>query len=449
MHPWTTILAPADLAHLSIESLASNQDRLVTGFDIYNSMRSIMSQETTDLIGIPPWSYDLLQDIIPSERSCVDAKIPSEFCPCIMARSDMAPSFYIGHSEQPNKYHVPGLIYDRKSQAFIPRKPNGILSPAPERSFVMKPQHREVTKPLCNTTLDSYINQEVLRESWEMIENITSRYNGAEVSGGIFLYPRQSILLAYLIQQEIASTSRRVNAKTKQLEPFRICETGFGSGHSSALFLSVSPDVEVISFDLFNRPYQLATANALNSYFDNRLKVIIGDSCYTLKQYQSQCHFLHGSSLCETDNIDLINQSGAGVTLTSTAMDVSFVSYTLPTHLKQLLTSIDSRFFQSLEDSSVYFGKRSTWASKKFGPDAQWATLFKKGCIENISCFEEESRTLDGSLRLARGKEQTISHRFCFATNTGKCGQSTHQATKSSSWQKEDFCQAWMVSHPN
>ena len=38
------------------------------------------------------------------------------------------------------------------------------------------------------------------------------------------LYPRQSLLLAYLIQREI--TTKNDDSKT-----FRICETGFGSGH--------------------------------------------------------------------------------------------------------------------------------------------------------------------------------------------------------------------------
>lgn len=104
---------------------------------------------------------------------------------------------------------------------------------------------------------------------------------------------------------------------------------------------------------------------------------------------------------------------------------------------------------QSLEDKSVYFGKRPAWAAEKFGNDAQWATLLKKGCIENITCFEEQSRTLVGSLRLAKGKEQTISHQFCFASNTGKCGEKSRQPARLNSWRVEDFCPSWMISHPS
>jgi hypothetical protein len=295
---------------------------------------------------------------------------------------------------------------------------------------------------MCNATITSYIDEQILQESWELVENITSLYPGSEVSGGIFLYPRQTILIAYLVQKEIASRQRSRNPK-----PFRICETGFGAGHSSALFLAASPHVEVVSFDLFNRPYQLPAAIALNSYFGNRLKTIIGDSCVNVKQFRKECDFLHGSSLCETDNIDLISKSGAGVTLTSTAMDVSAIYY----HALNLYTAACltcHTFYQSLADKSVYFGKRPKWAISQLGEDAQWSTLIKRGCIENITCFEEQVRTLDGNLRLARGKEQTISHKFCLAASTGKCGAKTPRGAQLSSWQKEDFCHEWKTTCP-
>lgn len=89
MHPWTAIIVP-ELAGLSVESLATNQDRLVTGFDIYNSMRSIM--DPASMPQLPPWSYNLFRDKIPSGRNCIDARIPSEFCPCNEERVDLAVS---------------------------------------------------------------------------------------------------------------------------------------------------------------------------------------------------------------------------------------------------------------------------------------------------------------------------------------------------------------------
>lgn len=31
---------------------------------------------------------------------------------------------------------------------------------------------------------------------------------------------------------------------------------------------------------------------------------VVGDSCSTVKQFGKKCDFIHGSSLCRTDNID-------------------------------------------------------------------------------------------------------------------------------------------------
>ena len=42
-----------------------------------------------------------------------------------------------------------------------------------------------ILKPMCNATLSTYIDEEMLQDSWEMIERITSLYPGSDVSGGI------------------------------------------------------------------------------------------------------------------------------------------------------------------------------------------------------------------------------------------------------------------------
>ena len=90
----------------------------------------------------------------------------------------------------------------------------------------------------------------------------------------------------------------------------------------------------------------------------------------------------------------------------------------------------------------MYFGKRPKGEVKKYGEHAQWATLYNKQCIEKIACFDEESRVLDANFVLARGKEQIISHKFCFAVNTGKCSSSNLSA-RESSWHPDDFCPEW------
>jgi hypothetical protein len=70
--------------------------------------------------------------------------------------------------------------------------------------------------------------------------------------------------------------------------------------------------------------------------------------------------------------------------------------------------------------------------------------LRNKECIENITCFTEEKVTLNSALRLAKGKEQAISHKFCFAVNSGKCSSSKFISRKAS-WHQDDFCPAWKI----
>ena len=366
--------------------------------------------------GIPPWSYNLFQEKIPATRNCKEAKIPIQFCPCIDERKDMSPGFYVGYSTETIKSRLPmpALNYDWRIRKF-----SGLKLPGYHVSKFNTPKNQvsmntNVLPPSCNSTLASYIDEKALQDSWQLIQNITSMYPGSDVSGGIFLYRRQTILLSYLLQSEIASRAAKKDSNGK-LEPFRVCETGFGAGHSTSLFLSAAPNVEVVSFDKFDRPYQLASFYALRSYFGKRLTRSIGDSCKTVKSYGKQCDFLHGSSLCKTDNIDLIQKAKPGVILTSTAMN-------------------------SLEDGSVYFG----------GENAQWKSLLEKDCIENVVCFEEEETIINSKLYLARGKEQKIKHEFCFATNTGQCSSKDdndkHDST--TNWSKDSFCQDWILGRP-
>ena len=329
----------------------------------------------------------------------------------------MAPGFYVGHSEQFDlkKYNLPLLDFDWNSQQYVAAALPGRSVPKREIKYDVA-LNRNVSSPVCNTSfIDNYIDTVMLEEVWQLINNITSLFPGADVSGGIFLYPRQAMLLVYLVQREVASRASIGNGPEK-LKPFRVCETGFGSGHSAALFLSSAPNIELVSFDKFDRPYQTATFSALRSLYGKRLTRVVGDSCKTVKEYKKHCDFLHGSSLCKTDNIDLIAKSTSGVSLTSTAMS-------------------------SLTDKSVYFGE-----------GAQWATLQKGGCIEDIVCFGEEKRKLSADLHLAKGREQTISHQFCFARSTGKCASDIalkqQKVALSRQWHQDDFCQSWKLKTP-
>lgn len=244
----------------------------------------------------------------------------------------------------------------------------------------------------CNA--DLILNNGV-KATWKSIDDKVARFPKAPVSGGIFLYPRQASLLTSLIQSMTFSLHR----------PVTLCETGFGSGHSLALFAhaSAAAKLHILSFDKFDRPYQLKIWKQLNQTFQN-LDYIAGNSCKTVPDILSgqhewkgpgfstslvhkhaiQCDILHGSSLCPTDNIDLVEHAPCGALLTSTAMG-------------------------SLKDPAVYFG-----------PNAQWRQLRQRGCITQPVCWQEEALQLDRNFVFA-GQGSTHAHQFCMAMTTGKC----------------------------
>ncbi len=112
LNPFNSIIIPKKLKGYSMKSLYSNQDKLVTGYDLYNTLRILMAPQYNDgrLIkiggykghesGIPEWSYNLLHDIVPDDRTCEDARIPVKFCPCTEERNDLMPYYYVGHAEK-------------------------------------------------------------------------------------------------------------------------------------------------------------------------------------------------------------------------------------------------------------------------------------------------------------------------------------------------------------
>ena len=68
------------------------------------------------------------------------------------------------------------------------------------------------------------------------------------------------------------------NAKT-------IMEIGFNGGHSSELFLSLNPDVKVISFDLGLYPSVAAGKEYIDCKFPGRHTLIMGDSTKSIPTY--------------------------------------------------------------------------------------------------------------------------------------------------------------------
>lgn len=86
--PWAYLLLPQALVGDSLKSLFVNQDRIVTGHDLYQSLLKMMmvglpnDERAKHLSAVPAWSYNLLHDVVPETRSCKDAKVPEQYCLC-------------------------------------------------------------------------------------------------------------------------------------------------------------------------------------------------------------------------------------------------------------------------------------------------------------------------------------------------------------------------------
>jgi hypothetical protein len=216
-----------------------------------------------------------------------------------------------------------------------------------------------------------------LERLWMQIDSIVAQHPNLPVSGGVFLCPRHTAMLTLI--------TKALDRKTKR--PLQICETGFGGGHSMALFLDAAPTAEFYSFETYERRYQNRVWKLLLNHTDSRKKRFIGDSCLSVpaKFPDLQCDLLHGSSLCQTDSIDIVENSPCGVVLTAAAM-------------------------HELEDD-LYFGEHG-----------QWRQLRDRGCIEEVACFTDEEMQLDREF-IFRKQGETITLKFCFAVTTGKCSK--------------------------
>jgi len=77
LRPMTHIIVPKQLQGLSLSKLFDNQNRLATGFDLYNTLASSVVGDNKSLMPMPPpWSKHLWQESITNSRTCADAKVP-------------------------------------------------------------------------------------------------------------------------------------------------------------------------------------------------------------------------------------------------------------------------------------------------------------------------------------------------------------------------------------
>ena len=67
-----------------------------------------------------------------------------------------------------------------------------------------------------------------------------------------------------------------------------VMEIGFNAGHSSYLFLSVRPDVHVVSFDIGDHEYVELAKSVIDSMFPGRHRLIRGDSRTTIPAFAAE-----------------------------------------------------------------------------------------------------------------------------------------------------------------
>jgi len=81
--PWTNLIVPKHLVAANPatkEKLTKNENRLVTGNDLYKTLLSLIRSDDAGVT--PNWAYNLLKEEIPIKRSCMDARIFPDFCGC-------------------------------------------------------------------------------------------------------------------------------------------------------------------------------------------------------------------------------------------------------------------------------------------------------------------------------------------------------------------------------
>jgi len=136
LHPFTNIIVPKKFRGDWIETLYSNQIKLVTGYDLYNTLRKIVTPSNKEdkhpesgySSGIPDWSYDLLSERVPEDRNCADAKIPKSFCPCVEEREDLMPYYYVGHAEKLSEMRKAGFTRRDRKKRYKPKMVPGKFS---------------------------------------------------------------------------------------------------------------------------------------------------------------------------------------------------------------------------------------------------------------------------------------------------------------------------------
>merc|ERR1712238_493445 len=110
LKPWTQIIVPKDLPGIDLKALKVNQKRLLTGFDLYHTLRVLMASNNDKAAGskdkfipsLPDWSHSIMTTEIPWNRSCKDAKVPLDYSP--FEGNKFVPTFGICNKFEPIQF---------------------------------------------------------------------------------------------------------------------------------------------------------------------------------------------------------------------------------------------------------------------------------------------------------------------------------------------------------
>ena len=81
LRPWTEVIVPRSFPDKSLHNLYQNQNRLVTGADLYRTLATaVVAGEASNMPTPGDWAIDLLNNEIPTSRTCANAKIPPAYC---------------------------------------------------------------------------------------------------------------------------------------------------------------------------------------------------------------------------------------------------------------------------------------------------------------------------------------------------------------------------------
>ena len=384
LRPWTEIIVPKNLPGLSLDTLFNNQQRLATGFDLYNTITdSIVGTSQSIAPEMPRWTHHLWKNAIPSSRTCVDANVRAEYCLLESQRSFTAPNLGTCNlAEEEQSLVCPHLVDSFHNQM------SAVVSAAFYTTEHIQPHAcpGDVASVAPNTLAPS------LAESWSAIDKEVGTSNNRSDTS---VQPRQAAILSALTVELVRALDKT------EIRPLNVCMDGFGGGHAAALFLDASPTLRLHLFDEMEDPYQQPILQSLERHYgEDRLALHQGEPSEEFRKVLSplidsedntsngvHCDVLFGSN----HTLDLVRNAPCGILVASSART-------------------------SLQDRKLYFGT----------PTAQWSRLRQDGCVKDITCFTEDPSPLT-----LKNRVLTVSYTFCVGVTTGKCQTAFQSATSS------------------